>query len=66
MDMHIPQARDQKLARCVDDAGAGRRRDILRDAGNAAVSDGHRHIRARGGASRVYDGGVLENDALGE
>jgi len=64
--MHIPHARNQKLARGVDDPGAGSRLGILRDAGDSAACYGNRDIYARFGAGRVYDGRVLEDDALGE
>jgi len=64
--MHVPQARNQKLARGVDDAGAGSRLETLRDAGDTTVGDRNRDIDARFGAGRVDDGGVLENDALRE
>jgi len=64
--MHVPQARNQKLACSVDNASAGRRLDTLRDAGDSSVGDCNRDIYARFGASRVDDGGVLENNALRE
>jgi hypothetical protein len=64
--MHVPQARNQKLARGVDDAGAGCRLDILRDAGDTAVGDGDRYIGARRCAGRVDYGRVLENNVLRE
>jgi hypothetical protein len=66
VDVHVPQARTQKLAGGVDDAGAGRRLDIFRDACDSAVCDSDRDIYVRFGAGCVYDGGVLENDALRE
>jgi len=64
--MHVPQARNQKLACGVDDTGAGCRLYVLRDAGDSSVRDCNRDICARFGASRVDDGGVLENNALRE
>ena len=61
MDVHVPQAGDQELARGVDDAGAGRRAwMLLPNRSNASVGDGDGDILARWRARRVDDGGMLE------
>ena len=61
---HRPGIRN--LPRGVDDAGSRRRLDVLSDTGDTAIGDENRDVRARRCAGRVYDGGVLENDILGE
>ncbi|MBZ5632335.1 MAG: hypothetical protein LAO55_04335 [Acidobacteriia bacterium] len=64
MEMHVPQPGDQKLARGIDDTGAGRGLDGLRDCGNAPIGYDYGNLLARRGASCVYYGRVLEYDAL--
>jgi len=65
MNVHVPQARDQKLAGGIDNAGAGRNLNTLADPGYAPVGDADRSVGAGRRASCVDDGGVLENNRLG-
>jgi hypothetical protein len=66
MNVHVPQAGNQKLAACVDDAGSRGRLDVLSDTRDTAIGNENRDVRARHCAGSVYNGGVLENDILGE
>jgi hypothetical protein len=61
MDVHIPQAGNQKFAGCIDHGGARRGLDILPDRDDASCGDNDGNVRARRRASRIDDSGVLEN-----
>jgi hypothetical protein len=65
VDVHVPQAGDQKLAGGIDDAGSGRRLDAFPDGGNPPAGNRDGNVLARQRAGRIDDGGMLEDDALG-
>ena len=64
MDVHVPQAGDQKFAGGVDDAGLGWRLQVLPDSDNAIARYRHRDVRKRRPAGGIDYGGVLKDDAL--
>jgi hypothetical protein len=61
MDVHIPQAGNQKFAGRIDHSGARRGLDIPPNRDDASCGDNDGNVRARRRASRIDNGGVLEN-----
>jgi hypothetical protein len=63
MDVHVPQAGNQKFAGRIDHAGPRRGFDILSYRNDPPIGDDDRNVRARRRAGRIDNSSVFENKA---